>query len=34
MYKEINFDHLTFIRTLSLGMKLVEIKLGYQNATL
>lgn len=33
-YKEIDFDHLTLIRTLSLLITLVKIKLGSQSVTL
>lgn len=33
-YKEIDFDHLTLIRTLSLQITLVKIKLGSQSVTL
>lgn len=33
-YKEIDFDHLTLIRTLSLQITLVKIKQGTQNVTL
>lgn len=33
-YKEIDFDHLTLIRTLSLQITFVKIKLGSQSVTL